>query len=375
MGTRSRSRLRRPRATSRAAGALLLLALACDGQRRASDGSTLEGPRVWTGGVQQWVSGAPLPADTLSVTLMAKSDPQALLSLEISTTDRLLVEAREPELSPNRMLRGRGLVTAMIPSATASLPLAPDFQVTPVALDGGSADAVTVSAWIKRGPTVSVPAVQALPIAVLLVGGAQAPALDVALGELGRIWRAAGIEISDPTILRVEGPARVEVDAALGSDSPMVGQALALSQQAPAGTLALVVVSDLALGTQGLWALSGGIPVPPVNGTTRSGVLVSAALLGRDPLWGGQIVAHEVGHALGLYHTTERSLVPGAIEDQLDDTPSCPAEADRNGNGVLEATECQGRDAANLMFWATARGATALTAQQAAQARRSALVR
>ena len=50
-------------------------------------------------------------------------------------------------------------------------------------------------------------------------------------------------------------------------------------------------------------------------------------------------------------------------------------EADRDGDGTLSAGECEGHDAANLMFWATPRGATRLTAGQAAMARRSALVR
>jgi hypothetical protein len=321
------------------------------------------------------VRGQPLPSDTLSVTLLAVGAGR-LLSLGIRTPDRVLADARDPELSPNRLLRGQGSITATIPSASASLPLASDFLVTAVPLDGSSAEGVTVSAWVKRGPGGGLPRVQALPLAVLLVGSVEVGSLDVALGELGRIWRSAGIEIGEPARLRVDGPERVAVDPALGSDSPAVAQVLALSQAAPQGALALVVVGDLALGdSQGLWALSGGIPVPPVNGTPRSGVVVSAALLVRDPIWGGQIVAHEVGHALGLFHTSEASSAGGGVHDQLDDTAGCPAEADADRDGTLDAVECRRHDAANLMFWATVRGATQLTPGQAAQARRSALVR
>jgi hypothetical protein len=142
---------------------------------------------------------------------------------------------------------------------------------------------------------------------------------------------------------------------------------------APPGAMDIFVVEELGVGGEGLFALSGSIPVPPVA-TPHSGVLVSAALIAHDPLWAGQVIAHEVGHALGLYHTTERSSAGGAIHDLLDDTPACPAAADVDHDGTLDARECDGQDGGNLMFWATARGATQLTAGQAAMARRSALV-
>jgi hypothetical protein len=364
--TTSRSRPPLPRAVS-----LLLLLLACDGARRATSGSTLDPPRSWTAG--DWTSLDPLPADTLSITLLATGGAADRLTLGVRDGGgRLLVDPRAPERSLNRVLRGQGLVTALLPAATAALPLPTSLAVTAEKLEGGP-DPITVTAWVKRG---AMPAVQELPLAVLFVGPAP-PGFDVALGELGRIWREAGIEIGEPARLTVDGPAQVAVDPALGSDTPAVGAVLRLSERAPAGTLALVVVQQLTLagGDLGLWALSGGIPVPPRAGTARSGVVVGAELLGRDPIWGGQVIAHEIGHALGLFHSTERPLAGDAIHDQIDDTPACPAGADADRDATLSATECEAHDAANLMFWATPRGATRLTAGQAAMARRSPLVR
>jgi hypothetical protein len=373
METRSRSRPPLRRAAS-----LALLLVSCDGAPRASDGSTLEGARQWEAVAGQ-ATALDLPADALSVTLMAEGGPTDVLSFEIRQGERVLVEALSPESSINRLLRGRGLVVGAIPSSPAALPLASSLAVTAVALPPASAQPISVRAWVKRGLMgPEVPAVQELPLTLVLVGTDAPSGLDAALGELARIWRGAGIEVREPGRVRVEGPALVSVDPALGSDSPMVGSALRLSTNAAAGTLALVVVGDLALagGDLGLWAITGSIPVPPQQGTPRSGVLVSAAFLRRDPTLGGQILAHEVGHALGLYHTTERPLEGGApIHDQLEDTAACPASADRDGDGFLDASECSGHDAANLMFWATARGATRLTPAQGELARRSALVR
>jgi hypothetical protein len=370
---RARSARRVRRLSQYPATAVLLLLLACDGERRESDGSTLEAPRSWTGAAEESIA---LPADALSVTVLATGAPTDLLSLGVRDPGRLLVDPTAPEGSLNRVLRGHGLVTGALPSSTAALPLASSLAIGAVKLEDASGQPVTVTTWVKRAPGGVVPAVQELPLAVLFVGPPP-PGFDVALGELGRIWRAAGIELGEPARLQVEGPAAVAVDPALGSDSPAVGAALRLSERAPPGTLALVVVRDLTLagGELGLWALAGGIPVPPRGGTGRSGVVVGAQLLARDPIWGGQVIAHEIGHALGLYHTTERPLAGGAIHDQIDDSAECPAAADHDGDAALSAAECDDHDAANLMFWATPRGATRLTSGQAEMARRSALVR
>jgi hypothetical protein len=55
----------------------------------------------------------------------------------------------------------------------------------------------------------------------------------------------------------------------------------------------------------------------------------------------GETAAHEMGHQLGLFHTTES----GGIDfDILTDTAEC-----RNGN--MTAEECEGYGAENVMFW------------------------
>jgi hypothetical protein len=348
----------------RAALLATLVLSGCLDDTRPSDGSRLEGPITWTG--EMTVSSA----DALSVTLMANGP--GVLSLEVRAADRVLVDAAAPERSPNRVLRGRDVVVGMIPSASASLPIPASVTASAARLAGDGP--LTTSAWIKRG---APPAVQTLPLSVVLGADVPRAALSAALLEVRRIWRPAGIEIEDPALIQTEPLGDVVVDPALGSDSPAVGRVLRLSSNGPPGALALVVVSDVSVAGQGIWALAGGIPVPPVNGTARSGVVVSAVLVTRDPAFAGQVIAHEIGHALGLYHTTEGPLDGGgALHDQLDDTPACPADADRDpADGVLSATECATHDVGNLMFWSAVRGGARLTPGQADIARRSALAR
>lgn len=116
--------------------------------------------------------------------------------------------------------------------------------------------------------------------------------------------------------------------------------------------------------------LSGGIPGPgPIVGTVQSGVAISVVsdrigLLTPDALLRrGRTMAHEVGHYLGLFHTTERcgsdatecEGVPIPIaalnSDPIPDTPECPTSFDTDRNGQVTADECLAADGLNLMFW------------------------
>jgi hypothetical protein len=373
-----------PRRRAAALGAIVVLAAAgCDAERLPSPPARLEGPRVWAAGDgESWISPTELGPDTLSITIVATAPattPSAdLLSLSVrDRAGRVLVDPADPEQSLNRLLPGHGLLIGALPSSTAALPLAPNYAVSAVPASG-----VTLSAWVKRAPQglVGVPAVQALSVALLRLdrGRASGPSLEAALDQLRQIWRPAGIEIAVAERREGTGPPWVRVDPTLGSESPLVGEALRATEGIAAGTLPVVVVDELVLGGSdlSLWALSGAIPVPPVNGTPRSGVVVSGALIERDPFFAGQVLAHEVGHALGLYHTTERFEAGTAVSDQITDTPACPASADVHPpDGALDEGECARYDAANLMFWSAPRGATLLTPLQAEMARRSALVR
>jgi len=101
----------------------------------------------------------------------------------------------------------------------------------------------------------------------------------------------------------------------------------------------------------GLLGKAGGIPGPPQHGTYGSGVIVSLATYYDNPNGNGVAItahamAHELGHQLGLFHTSEQN---GAMFDPIADTPKCAN--DFNKDGVVDFGECIGKGNTNLMFW------------------------
>ena len=82
----------------------------------------------------------------------------------------------------------------------------------------------------------------------------------------------------------------------------------------------------------------------------------------------GQTIAHEGGHFLGLFHTTEAK---GTSHDPLPDTPECDAGRDSNWDGYVSASECQGRGAENFMFWLSSDTARQTSQEQGRVIRRN----
>jgi len=162
-----------------------------------------------------------------------------------------------------------------------------------------------------------------------------------------------------------------------------LSQMFTLSSTHPGNTMNLFLVQSLRSSSTGgntVVGIDGTIPGPSsMNGTVFSGAVVSAADLyagslancgstpdmarcGPDRV--AYIGAHETGHFLGLFHTTEAE---GADFDPLTDTLKCPCTAcasptDRpkcgstavsapniSADRCISAPACGGGD--NLMFW------------------------
>ena len=86
--------------------------------------------------------------------------------------------------------------------------------------------------------------------------------------------------------------------------------------------------------------IAGSVPVPmQVNGTRRSGVAVQVSSVGAMT----ETIAHELGHSLGLYHTSEFDAATYGF-DPISDSPECP------GLGLSYPGDGSCPDDTNVMF-------------------------
>ena len=190
------------------------------------------------------------------------------------------------------------------------------------------------------------------------------------MANVNAIYSSAGIGVRAITYndLSNEAYAVIDNDAELQDMFASVGRSSEVA-------INMFLVADLE-GTGGFTLLgkAGGVPGPPVmQGTARSGVAISmadylAAVAAMDQTMIDEaaaltelIMAHETGHFLGLYHTSEKE--PGLGHDPLSDTSECDASADVDMDMTLSAAEC-GSDGGNLMFWSPLNVDRALTSSQ-----------
>lgn len=148
-------------------------------------------------------------------------------------------------------------------------------------------------------------------------------------------------------------------------DDAQIGQLLATSQR-PGDTyddvLSLNVYFVREMRRGGAIGVSYGLPGPAgLHGTGNSGVVFTAQFLGSQfqeadgtvadgNEYTGNTMAHEVGHYLGLFHTTEQTQ---RDFDPLDDTPRCTSNFP---DGCPDLT--------NLMFPLASSGQSELSAGQ-----------
>lgn len=171
--------------------------------------------------------------------------------------------------------------------------------------------------------------------------------LDAAVTRIQQVWNGeGGPRVGSVEIWTLEGDASPRFNDYLEITSAVVdGETQSLN------FFLISYFSDEA-GTLGVAA---GIPGPvSMTGAWGAGVVVAVdehlngAGDALDTTLMGETMAHEGGHQMGLFHTTESD---GSRTERLDDTPECPGSADRDNDDYFSAEECSDFDGRNFMFW------------------------
>lgn len=210
-----------------------------------------------------------------------------------------------------------------------------------------------------------------LPAGVTVTGNRRIPAqLEGVLARFEDLLReSAGIQIGEirhhPVVGRLAR--RLTVAPLVGTGHPNLDEARGLSAGLDRPSVSFFWMRDieLVLGT------AGNIPGPwGVHGSVQSGIglngdaIIEAMRFIRPEV----TMVHELGHFLGLFHTTESD---GSVFEPLEDTPSCTT--DPNGDGFFEPSECP-IAGENIMFWGPVM-ATSLSAEQREVMQNALLVR
>ena len=223
-----------------------------------------------------------------------------------------------------------GLVDWLFPNAPAAAQ-AGDYHARVTALDGAGNpidDELEVRLYIRSGaaPTASI------RVDFLVADGAIADAdIDRMVILVGRLFAQAGVAIADYTV----GPIAMPGDIKLGTPIPLAG--------VREGAVHVVLVRSIDDGGGPLAGYALGLPGPFDANRPNAAVLVAAGpfaspTTGSLDLAGLAVTcAHEIGHFLGLYHTSEHD---GQLHDPIPDTPECAADG---------SAQCA--DADNVMFW------------------------
>ena len=199
-----------------------------------------------------------------------------------------------------------------------------------------------VSIALRTGSTPSAATITIQPYITGTIWSASD--ISVALIIMKRIYSKNGITLTINDTITIS-----DTQYAVVSGTFFNSTTSALVSQGSTDTVNLFFIEDYCFSSPCSWSgiLGNAAGIPGSMGTANSwnGVLISltahksGSTLDSQLL--GETAAHEMGHQLGLFHTTES----GGIEfDILTDTAEC-----RNGN--ISAEECEGYGAENVMFW------------------------
>lgn len=240
--------------------------------------------------------------------------------------------------------------------------------------EAGESGTARVSAYVKRAPGPVTAGVLTLRIYIAPGLGFDAGSaasngrLQEALSALNVVYSSIGVRVEVAGYQDVTNSVFSVIESSDGPGSELAAlfRESAASEERVLNLFLVRAIETRDSGGGVALGIAGGIPGPPgIHATGHSGVVVAFELVGGDASTAGQVMAHEIGHFLGLFHNTEaaEACAPGMTRD-------C---APFGGGDVLADTAYG--DRRNLMYWSLGRTPnTELSSGQGFVMRHSALM-
>jgi hypothetical protein len=231
--------------------------------------------------------------------------------------------------------------------ANVLVPQSPDFSAKAGTWTFKAYTNDRVSIALRTGSTPSAPTITIQPY----ITGTTWSAGDIsaALSVMSSIYSANGITLTINSTITISDTQYAAVSGTFTNSTTS-----ALVSQGSTAAVNLFFIEDYSGSWSGILGNAAGIPGSMGIANSWNGVLnsLSAHASGTtlDSQLLGETAAHEMGHQLGLFHTTESG---GSEFDILTDTAEClnSTKDVSPRNGIMSAEECEGYGAENVMFW------------------------
>ncbi|MEC8939319.1 MAG: zinc-dependent metalloprotease family protein, partial [SAR324 cluster bacterium] len=289
-----------------------------------------------------------VPSDGVSFLLSIFNDSNANVGFS-SLTDPDGTDILSSTSTPNLYNDASGSLGSDVPKAGYSnvlVPQSPSFSAKAGTWTFKAKSNDRVKLALRTG---TVPSSTTIVVQPYITGTTwQAADLSAALSIMSSIYSSNGITLTINSTISISDTQYAVVSRTFTNSTTS-----ALVSQGVKGAVNLFFIKDFS--SSGILGIAAGMPGSMGIANSWNGVLIglmahaSGSTLNSQLL--GETAAHEMGHQLGLFHTTEMG---GTVFDILTDTPECTISRDNiSTNGIVSAEECDGYGASNIMFWTT----------------------
>ena len=286
-----------------------------------------------------------VPSDGVSFLLSIFKDSNANVEF-YSLTDPDGTDILSSTSTPNLYNDASGSLGSDVPKAGYSnvlVPQSPSFSAKAGTWTFKAKSNDRVKLALRTG---TVPSSTTIVVQPYITGTTwQAADLSAALSIMSSIYSSNGITLTINSTISISDTQYAVVSRTFTNSTTS-----ALVSQGVKGAVNLFFIKDFS--SSGILGIAAGMPGSMGIANSWNGVLIglmahaSESTLNSQLL--GETAAHEMGHQLGLFHTTEMG---GTVFDILTDTPECSNSRDNDGDGKMSAEECEDYGADNIMFW------------------------